>query len=495
MDTKTKAGPLELLQRYYKLPLTAIAFLFIFGFKYVTPFAGLTPLAMNVFGIFIGALIFWFAISIGWGSLVIMVALAMSPLFTINEVLAQSIGTWVISFIIFSQAICYVLGEVGFFRRCAVWILTRPLSQKSPWSFIVMLSVASIAIGSFLPTATAFMLVYPIVIEIFHELGFEKGDSISTLFMLVILIFTAFSVATTPIGHIMSIVGMGLYTRYTGGARIGFLQYSVAGVAVCAFFIVAMLLLMKLFYKVDFTKFENINTEFLLKDQEPMGKKEKISVSVFVIVVILWLSPDLFSKLIPSFAGFMGALGQSVPPIIGIVVLSIIEVDGEPIMDVADAMAKGVTWETILLVSAASILGDGVTHPDAGIAGWLAGHIAPALNGLSPLVCVLVIVSLTELITAFSSDLFTVTLMVNLTLPMVLSGQVTGINPAALVFVVSIASVIAICAPGTSPSAGVSAGSGWLGRKHMFSWGMMSALQGAIGLTFIAYPIAAAIMK
>ena len=61
-------------------------------FRVIPAPAGLTASALQVLGIFTGALILWMTISIDWPSMLVLAALVTVPELTMNSVLAASLG-------------------------------------------------------------------------------------------------------------------------------------------------------------------------------------------------------------------------------------------------------------------------------------------------------------------------------------------------------------------------------------------------------------------
>jgi sodium-dependent dicarboxylate transporter 2/3/5 len=472
-----------------------LGFMFTFLFRFVPPFPGLTPLAMNILGIFIGAMVFWLFVDVDWTSVLILVALIMSPLYTFGKVMQESIGSWVTCFIVFTSAFCYVLTKHGFFRRTAVWMLTRKISQRSPWSFLIMLSITAVLVGSFLATVTTYMIFRPIMDEIFKELGYKKEDQhrIPKLITIIVLLFICYGNYTTPISTV-PLVGLALYTRFSGGLHITFFQYSSVGVLLTLICAPVMILILKAGYKADFSALKSINTEFLLRDQKPMSKQEKIAVSAFLGCVFFWVIPDVISGIMPAASAFLKSLGTLTPPMVGIVLLCVIKIDGESVMDLPEAFSKGVSWSTFLLISAAQLIGDAVTHESVQITTWLGDLIAPTLSRLPTLVCVLIIVQFAIILTNFTSNTVTITLSTSIAVPMVISGALPGLSAPALTFVLAMAAIVATATPASAPSPAIATGDGWIDVGTMFAWGMPLCFLNGFALAFIGYPIATMIM-
>jgi sodium-dependent dicarboxylate transporter 2/3/5 len=471
-----------------------ISLLLIFGFRFIPPFEGLNPLAMEILGIFLGAMLLWLVIDISWPSLIVLIALIMSPLYTVGQVISMSFGATVLVFVLFSTALCYVLTKAGFFKRCAVALLTLKFATRSPWMFIAMLNIAAIIIGSFMSQLTIFLIMVPIILAVFEQLGYKKGDRVPALITISILLFTSFANFTTPIAHVFPIMAMSLYTRFTGGLEISFFQYVAVGIPLCIIATTLMMLFLRVTYKADMSKLENINVDFLKQDMGPMSRKEKISAVVFFSVIFLWLAPSIFEKILPGFATFISSLGTPTPPMLGVIVLCMVKDEGEPIADMAELFSKGVTWSIFLIIGATSILGDALTHADVGITVWIGERIAPALSSMPPIICVLLLVSIGIIMTNFASDAVTVTLLTSIAVPMVISGALPGLNAAAVTYLCGLAACIGPATAIGSASAAIASGDGYLQPLPMLGWGMLLSLLSGVILTFVGYPLANMIM-
>ena len=212
--------------------ITAISVFLMFGCEYLPPMFGLSSLGMEVAGIFIGTILLWMFVSVNWPSLLCIVALIMSPLYTYSDALKGSMGGWITSFVLFSSMVTYTLGQTGFLKRCAVWFVTRPFSKRNPWLFLALLFLAPLAIGSFMSPIPAFIVCLPIAEQIFAELKYEKGDRLPQIVVLGILFFASLSTAATPIAHTVTTMALSLYENESGNA-INFVGYTVFGVISC----------------------------------------------------------------------------------------------------------------------------------------------------------------------------------------------------------------------------------------------------------------------
>ncbi len=476
-----------------KTMITIIALAFMFGLKLVPPITGLTTLGMNIAGIFIGTILLWLYVSTTWPSVLCMVALMLTPLYTYSQVLSGSMGNWITSFVLFSSMVTYALGQTGYLRRLAVWFITRPFAKKNPWAFLGLFFLAPLVIGSFMSPIPTFMIFIPIAEQIFKELGYEKGDRLPQMITLSVLCFASISTITTPIAHTVPLLSMSLFQKdmKTG---IDFLSYSAFGVVSALVMYALILLFLKYVFRPDLSKLQNLDIDKLSAGMAPMSVEEKTTLSVFAFVVALWMAPGILKYSMPALATFINNLGTPAPAMIGVVLLSLIKIKGKALMKFDEAMSKGVSWAAVMLVAATMILSSALVDEKVGITAYMVKLISPLIGNLPPMVFVLIVALCTVVMTNFASNTVTVTLIYSIAMPLVLKSAIVGVNPAALTCVIGAGACVAMATPPSTAHAAIAAGTGWLNTDVMFKYGMPISLIGALVLTFVGYPIAAALM-
>ncbi len=472
---------------------TVLGILLMFGCQFLPPMFGLSQLGMQVAGIFIGTIILWLFVSVTWPSILCIVALIMSPLYTYSSGLSASMGGWIVSFVLFSSMVTYVLGQTGFLKRCAVWFVTRKFTQKNPWLFLALLFLAPLVIGSFMSPIPAFMVFVPIAEQIFEELGWKKGDRVPQMIILALLFFASLSTITTPIAHTVPILGMSLYEQDMG-TPIDFVQYTIFGVVSAAIIYVLAILLLKYVFRPDLSRMKNLNQDVLKQGITKMSAEEKCTLVVFGLVVAMWMLPGIIEPILPTIASAISSLGTPTPPMIGTVVLCLIHFKGKPLMNFTEAMGKGVPWGAVLMVAATGILGSALTNEEVGLTAVAVNAISPLIQNMPPMLFVFMISFFTVLLTNFASNTVTVTLIYSISLPLVYGGAIAGVDPAALTSVIGAGACVALATPPSTAHAAIAAGTGWLNTDIMLRYGLLLSLAAAIVLAFVGYPIAAAIM-
>lgn len=466
-------------------------FLMFFGQLIPAP-VGLTTLDMQIIGIFLGTIFLWLFVSTTWPSILAIVAVTVSPIFTFAQALGGSIGSWVTSFVLFSAIVTNALSKSGFLKRFAVWFISRPIAKKNPWMLIFLFLLGPLVMGAFMSPIPVYVVFAAIATEIFNELGYEKGERMPQMLILGILSISSLSTASTPIAHTVPILAFSLYEKDMG-TSIDFTSFTIFGVTVSLIILVAMLLIFRYVFKPDLSKIQNFDASFLNKNKTPVTREEKYSLIVFLCVVALWLLPGIIKGVLPGVHSFLNSLGTAVPAMAGVVALCLIKVNEKTLIDFNESF-KSVPWAAVTMVAAAMILGSALTHHDVAVTKYIVDLVAPVTRELTPIMFVLCVALFTIIFTNFASNTVTVTLIYTMVMPLVLSGTVSGVNPAALACIIGAGACLAQATPPSTAQAAIAAGSGWIKMDVMLRYGFLIGVVEVIVLTFIGYPILAAIM-
>ena len=115
-----------------------------------------------------------------------------------------------------------------------------------------------------------------------------------------------------------------------------------------------------------------------------MSRQEKYTLLVFVLVVAMWLLPGIIAPVLPEVASAISRWGRP-PGMIGACLLCVLHVEGKPLMNFNEAVAKGVPWGAVFMVAATSVLGSALTHEEAGITAVVSGALSPSSAVCPPL--------------------------------------------------------------------------------------------------------------
>lgn len=468
-----------------------IAFTFIIFGKYIPVPTGMMPAGINVIGIFIGSLILWLTIAIDWPSLLCIAAIGMIPEIGFKNVFLGSFGNETFVFLMCTFVCTYVLSETPFLKRCALYFITSPIASKGPWMFVISFIFSVICIGCFVSPTVLFVVFLPILEKINEILEIKKGDKIGSMLMIGLTFAVSVSAGMTPIAHVFSIMAMGFYTTATG-LSINYADYMAFAVPVGIICIIFLLLIFRFIINPDMSQIKDINVSILKQDLKPMDKREKIILLVFILIVSLWILPSLIKDIFPPI-GRISKMGTAMPPILGIILYSVISIDNKPILNFSEAMKKGVQWSSVIMAAGTLAIGNAMTHPQIGLSNYLIDVLSPLLKNMSPILLILAFTSWACIQTNFSSNMVTVTVVTTVAIPLI---QATNgmISCPAMVAIIGMMSAYAFATPPAMPHVAMAIGSGWVETGVIMKYGLLFMIISIIISVIVGYPIAAMLM-
>lgn len=461
-------------------------------FRFIPAPTGMTSSAMQVLGIFAGALILWMTISIDWPSLLVLAALVTVPELSMNSVLAASLGNSTVAFLMFTFMCTYALSKTAFVRRCAILFISSPMARKSPWGFMILYCASILIIGLVMSPSVVFVIYLPILQAICSELKLQQNDKLANTLMLGQLFSSAISCGMTPIAHVFPIMALGFYQSTTGNT-ISYVDYMGMAVPVGLACFVCMLLIFRFVLRPDMSRIKNLDFDALKKSVPASTLRENIILLIFFLVVAMWILPEFIQPVLPALAEFLDTQGTAFPPLVGAVALCLISVNGQPLMNFKEAMQKGVEWGSVIMAGATLALGSAMTNEDIGLTSFMSSSIAPVLNSMAPWLLVVVFAVWTAVMTNVASNMVTVTVVSAVALPLCVASGGMLSTPAIAVIIGMLASY-AFVTPPAHPNVPLAIGSGWVRTNQVVCYGAILMVISIVAAAVIGYPIGSALM-
>lgn len=476
-------------KRYF---IIIIALASMFLFKYLPAFNGLSTSGMQVLGIFIGVLILWLFIAIDWPSILALGALALVPELKFSSLLQGAYGNQTFVFLMYTFVVTYALSKTSFIKRVALAFINSKIAAKGPWHFVTLYFASIIFVGCFISPTVLFFVYLPIVEEIYHLLNLQKGDKLASMLMMGTVIMCGISSGMTPIAHVFPLIAMGLYEDMYA-VSINYASFMGIAIPVGLLTAILTIVLFKVVLKPDMHALENFKACELTGVEGKLNKREKAIIAIFMLVVALWVVPGfvkafLHSGIIYDVCMFINKFGTAMPPLIGIVLLSIIMIDGKPLLSFKEAMSEGVSWPSLIMCATTLALGSAITNTDIGITTWISANLSPIIAGLSPLVMVFIFVLWSALQTNVSSNMVTSTFVT--TAALAVTANLNSVNVAGIVVLIGIMASYSFATPPAMPCVAVASSSGWTDTLSMMKYGFLAMFIAVLIATCVGYPIA-----
>ncbi|MBF0780709.1 MULTISPECIES: SLC13 family permease [unclassified Granulicatella] len=429
------------------------------------------PSAFFTLSIFVTSVLLWLFVAIDWTSLLTLLLLSLVPELSLTKVFQSSFGHQTFIFLLLTFIVTYALNQTPFLKRITHKLLMNSLAQHSPFHFLVCFLSAVLFLSAFLSPTITFMFLFPLYEELMIQFGWQKGDKKASYILIAMFSTIALGTAMTPINHVFSVTAMSIYQEATQ-THISSTQYMAMAIPTGLIIFCALLVSLK---RLKLTYTGNITLQAL--DHLPkVSKQEKWIVSIFVMMIVLWIAPELLSQM---------KIDLALPPLLATIILSSVKVDGKPLVHLQKAISKGVHWQSLFLVGATLSLGSALSNAKVGVITLVEQVFSPIFNHISPLMLIACFIVWAGLQTNFTSNLVTVSFVTTL----LTTVHVPHVHFAVLACLMGFMSSFAVMSAPAMPYVAISIGSEWTNTKDCLKYGGLLLLLTILAAILIAYPL------
>jgi len=355
----------------------AIVLAFMFGFQFVPPIGCMTPYGMAVLGILIGAILGWSfdAKQMIGTSLIALVALAMVGYPGGITVLYQKLLASE-SLIMMCLGMIFV-GALVDAKMDAV-IIAKVMNMKAvkgkPWLTTFLLVFSPCFLGVFIMNTPLMLFLLPLYMKLFTEAGYSIGDKYVVNVLIGSVISAICSMYILPFKGI-ALAFAGMVKGYTG-VMWSYPQFmmsmSVTCIALSAFYTVFMWI-----QRCDVSKVRDLDLSVFGDPNTKMTKFQK-SVLWCMIVYIVGSTIISFGGMMQNPVGaFLNKISVYGWMLIIIGFMSIVKVEGKRLLNLPVATVKGFSWDLILMVASATLIGAALTTAESGFGAMMIGIVGP----------------------------------------------------------------------------------------------------------------------
>lgn len=449
--------------------------------------AGDNPMLLSMVGIFISSLLLWLFVAIDWPSLLCILGMALLPEVGFSSILPLSFGNVTFAFLLFTFILTYALDQTYYIKRLTAKAVHSSWAQSSPWRLVIAFLCIMLLIASFISPTILFMIAYPIFEEMCAQLGLKKGDRNAGILLVALYTTIAIGTAMTPINHVFAISAIGFYEA-AFNQTVSYFNYMTLAVPTGLLIFAVLIGSLKYIWRINLEA-ANLSRIASLEELPEANRKEKAILTVFVIVVAMWLLPELFAGVLPGMATFFKTAGIAFPPLFGIVVLAVLKDQGQPLLDVPKAMREGVHWPSLLLVAATLSVGAMIAKDETGLVVLLNDSMTPIFSNLSAWAIVLIFVLWAGIQTNLSSNLVTVSVVSAIALALAQTNSNFPANSAIIACFIGFMSSIALMTPPAMPYVAISVGANWVTSRQAFTYGLWILLVAVVACMAVGYPI------
>ncbi len=466
-------------------------------FSVLPNFPLVTDTGMEVLGIFLGTIYLWTFVETLWSSLISIVMVGLSSYAPMSDVLSDFLGNPVIIIVMFMFIMSGALDSYGITKYIAHFFLTRKVTNGRPWLFIFIIGIACILLGAFSSPFTSILVFWPIMDDVFDQLGYDSDDELPVLVRILIVASSllGFPIAPFMQNGLVLIQNFAVITSDLPGGPVvipdgGYLLFTL----IISFTMwVAIILFTKYVLKPNTSKLEKLDIDLFVNNKpEPMDTRQKGVTVGFLSIITLMLFPSIFPNL-PGM-GMLGSWNAGIPLAVTAILCMILLKDGRPIINFQEIASSKFMWDSFFIVAAAMYLGDILTDETTGISAFLNWMLDPLLAGMSPLIFTIFVILMAGVLSNLGNSLVIALILQQI----VLSFYIT--NPSIDVYTISTLLIYfslasALILPSASPFAAMMHGNSRISPKTIYKVTPVYVLIEFAVIVMIGLPLASQIMN
>ncbi len=437
----------------------AVGLFLMFVFGRVCPTWGaVTPMGVSMIGIFIGLLLLiTITGELIWPSLAALVASVLCGYMAGGDIIAKFMGTTTILQVVAILVICAALRSTGAGEVIAKKIVTAKFVQGRPLVFTMSFLVAFLFADIFLDTFGGILFSFTVFESVREALGYKKNDRYVQAMTLGLYLCGMIGAALIPFTPMtLAITGAFSASAASYGFAFNPAVYIVAAIVVGTLFMVCYSLLIKFVFRCDMSRIKNLDVNDIVALKETNAKFTLVQV-IYLVAFLIGISYSFVMHFLPqdsSAYAFLAPITQALWFILVIVVLSIVKINGKPLMDCKKFFKEGANWGFICTIGMFMIIGGALSAPDLGVRAWLTDLLTPLFSDMSFPVFMFVIILICAVVTNFFSNMATGIIVSSITMPFIAVFASQGINPSIIAAAIAYTSMFAfmtMAAAGPAP--------------------------------------------
>jgi len=464
---------------------STITVLLIFGFGFLPTVGDITPLGMDVLGIFLGMLYGWIFCGLLWPSMLGIFALGLTDYTTMTGAWAAALGHNNTLIVLTALLFGYYLDKSGLSHTIAYKFITAKVTVGHPWIFITLYFLACYIIGAVVNLFAGIILMCTIFYQIAKILDIKKQSPFAAYMIIGICFITVLGSYALPIKE--SPLFLRGIMEPTLGMALPFLPWIIWFNIMHLMATAVYLLIGKFILRLD-TKILKEAGDFL-SDYRVKGlpSEQRLPLLMLAIFVAVLIFPSFMppSWELTVFLNKLGLVGIGMAIIIFLLIAR--DKDGQPLADFKDMINHGINWDLVLLIAATMPIGAAMESGETGIIAWLTAVLLPLAQSMGSIT---LIIFVTVVFCAISQVAHNMVLMIVM-IPLLESIAIAiGSNPIALALMFNYGVALAMITPGASAQAAMFHGNTeWVTTKQAYVYSIITVILQLIAGLIIGIPL------
>ncbi|MGY1742903.1 MULTISPECIES: SLC13 family permease [unclassified Blastococcus] len=460
--------------------------------------------------VLLGVIVLWVTepVPIPVGGLIGVAAIVVLGVVPADDALSPFGSTTVFTFI-GAFILAAAMLKHGVARRFAMFILSLRWVGTSTARVVIAFGLITALLSAFVSnTATVAMLlptalgILTVIAKLLQDKELVKPDfdplrlRVGTALMLMLAYGASVGGLITPVGTPPNLIGRGLIEEATG-ERIGFLEWMLMALPICALMFVALTIVLLLLNRPEIKRIEGV-AEYIAAERAqigPFSKAERNTIIAFVITVALWIFPGVVALVAGTESDFYTTisdrLDEGVVAVLGASLLFLLPTDwGKREFTLNWSDAAKIDWGTILLFGTGIIFGSLLA--DTGLAETIGNSSADWLGLTSTFAITVFAVILAIIISETTSNTASAAVVVPIIIPVAVAA---GIDPFVPALAATFAASFGFMLPVSTPQNAIVYGSGVVPITKMIRSGISFDVLGALLIVVLLPPLISLVLR
>lgn len=449
-----------------------------------------TPVGMEILGVFLGTLYLWTFVDPIWGSIMSIAMVGFSSYSNMSAVIGEAFGSPVVCQVLFMQIMSGGLAYYKITGYMGRFFLTRKFTNGKPWLLMGVICMGCYFIAGFVNAFTPIFVMWPVLYGVFDEVGYKKGDPFPRVAITLVVIASLVGFPMAPFAQ----NGLALLSNFEkisaempgGPVIVNSGGYLLTAIILGMVLITAVVLFAKFVLRPDASRLKDYDVESLNRNPlPPLSLGQKLYILGFVLVILGMMIPSLVPSL--PFMGYLKGCVYGLAMFIA-ACLAAIRIKGEPVLDIAKVLEKN-SWGAYFIIVAAILLGGVLTNQATGISGFLRVILTPIFQGMSPTIFIVLLLLLGAILTNLCNSL-----VIGMLLQPIIITYCTqaGADPRPIVTLMIQFVLLSACVtPAASPFAALlHSNKEWVPTKYVYSYTLPMVLIELVLMLIFGIPVA-----
>ncbi|MDD3387879.1 MAG: DASS family sodium-coupled anion symporter [Prevotella sp.] len=393
----------------------------------------------------------------------------------------------------------------GVDKRIAFGIMSMKWVGDSPRRIFLAIGLACALVSGWVSNTATAAMMFPIalgLLEAIREMMAAKGKTINLntyKYATGLMLMTAYACSIggvlTPIGTPPNIIMLGFLSEMNN-IHVSFFQWMIWGfVAMVAYFIVAYIVLVRMF-PADVKHIDGA-ADFIRSKKHELGgwnRAQKNTMVGFAVAVILWVTPGFLGMIYGSgsevLKNYNEIFPESIAAMVGGLLLFFLPVNlkkQKMTLEWKDAV-KGIEWGTLVLFGGGLAIG-GMMYT-TGLSAWVGDQIIALLGGNPSEMAFVAVFCVMALLL---SELASHTAAVNMIGPLAIGAALAaGFSPIPVAVGVALSASLGFMLPVSTPPNAIVYASGYVPITKMIKTGVFIDF---IGIALVTIPVVLYLVK